>query len=269
MKQNMKIMNLKRISQILFLLSIIVTANSCLGILCVDGNGNAVTEERIVSGFTSLSNETSANVYIETGDEFSIFVEADENLQQFISTKLSSGVLEIEVKGTTCIRPEVQPVIYITAPFMEAVYLTGSGDILIDSLISGDVEIVNTGSGNIIAEYIEAEVLDIKVSGSGDVNTSESYTDEVKIKLTSSGDISIYGETNFVDFTTTGSGQIYGKNLYCSIADVRITGSGNTHITVSDELSVVLTGSGNLYYYGNPSLSKTISGSGNLIHLNK
>jgi len=258
-----------RITQFVILLFIVAALTSCFGIFCVDGNGVAVTEERIVSEFTGISNETSVDLYFETGDALSVFVEADENLMEYISTSVQSGMLEIEVKGTSCIKPAKQPIIYVTAPSLEALYSTGSGDMFADLLAGNRCDIVNTGLGDITIDFAEADDIDIRSSGSGDISIGDIYAEDTFIKLTGSGDISAEGGTDMLDINSTGSGDIAFGDLETGIADILITGSGRVHIRVIDELFAVLTGSGNLYYYGNPDVSKTVTGSGNLIHLSK
>lgn len=243
--------------------------NSCLGIFCVDGNGVSVTEERILDSYSGISNETAINVRYEKGDAYSLFIEADENLLQYIHTSVKSGILEIEIKGTSCIRPSRQAVVYVTTPQIESLYLTGSGDMIADSLSGNRIDLVNTGSGNIIADFTYANDSDIRISGSGDITVNKSESNDILIKSTGSGDIEINGTASNIDINLSGSGQVYADELESQVADILISGSGNVYITVVDELFAVLTGSGNLYYYGSPSVSQTISGSGNLIHLTK
>ena len=243
--------------------------DSCLGIFCVDGNGTSVTEERLLDSYTGISNETSLDVFYEKGDAYSLFIEADENLLQYIKTSVNSGVLEIDIKGTTCIRPSRQAVAYITTPELESLYLSGSGDMISDTLSGGRVDFVNTGSGNIICDFVYANDTDLRISGSGDIAINNTESDDMLIKSSGSGDIEINGTTNKLDVNLSGSGQVYADELEAGIADILISGSGNLSITVTDELYAVLTGSGNLYYYGSPSVTKTISGSGNLIRLKK
>ncbi|MDX2414924.1 MAG: DUF2807 domain-containing protein [Bacteroidales bacterium] len=258
-----------KIAHFVSLILIAAALTSCYGIFCVDGNGKAVTEERIVTEFSGIANETSAIVNFETGDEISIFVEADENLMEYISTSVSAGMLEIEVKGATCIKPEKQVIIYITAPSINALYSSGSGDMFADVVSGSRVDIVSSGSGDIMIDYAETDDLDIRLSGSGDINIELIDSDDTYIKLTGSGDISSGGETNMLDLNSTGAGEILCGDLETGIADILITGSGNVHISVLNELFAVLTGSGNLYYYGDPIVSQTNTGSGNLIHRNK
>lgn len=269
LNQKDRIMKSIKIIQSFFLILIAVLITSCFGIFCVNGNGVAVTEERTISDFDGITNETSVIVEYERGDKFSVFIEADENLLEYISTTVRSGILEIEVKGTSCIKPAKQAVIYITAPSLNSFYSSGSGDMFADTLTGNRADVVISGSGDIIIDYINAKDTDLRSSGSGDIIIEYLRADDMFVKLTGSGDLTAEGESDMLDINSTGSGAINFRDLVAEVADVLISGSGNIHLSVSDELFAVLTGSGNLYYYGAPSISQTITGSGNLIHLSR
>ena len=82
---------------------VIITAMAALFISCkisgIDGNGNVTTENRNVTGdFTSIEASNGLEVVIEQSETKSITVEADENLQQHIITKIENDVLIIESK---------------------------------------------------------------------------------------------------------------------------------------------------------------------------
>ena len=82
----MKGIKKNRIINLISIGTLILVMNSCLGIFCVDGNGVSVTEERILDSYSGISNETAVNVSYEKGDAYSLFIEADENLLQYIHT---------------------------------------------------------------------------------------------------------------------------------------------------------------------------------------
>ena len=75
---------MKRINriEIIFTLAILLGATSCLGIICVNGNGVLASEERTETGFSGIDNSTSANVKYTLSDNYSIVVEADEKYNE-------------------------------------------------------------------------------------------------------------------------------------------------------------------------------------------
>ena len=83
---------------------IIVTLTALLFASCnfsanmksIRGNGHVTTEKRIVQGdFKSVEVSNAIDLVIEQSDKTEITVEADDNLQKEISTKVENGVLII------------------------------------------------------------------------------------------------------------------------------------------------------------------------------
>lgn len=257
------------LKQSVLIILIALGLTSCLGIVCINGNGIFVTVERGETGFDGIANSTSADIYYSKGDEYSVIIEADENLAEYIHTSVSSGILEIELKGTRCIRPGRTPVVYITSPVMSEIVLSGSGDIFADTLSGYIIDILDSGSGDIICSYIEGDEAELLNSGAGDITVREIYADETRIVISGSGDISAEGIVENSDITSTGAGQAYCDDLTTTVCNALLSGSGNVHISVMDELIATLTGSGNLYYTGNPEIHKNITGSGRVINVNK
>ena len=255
--------------EIIIVIFIMIGASSCLGIICVNGNGVLVSDERDETGFAGIENSTMANVHFTKSDIYSIIVEADENLQQYIKTSVSSGILEIHTRGTQCIRPDRTPVIYITGPEMSDINLSGSGDIFSDTLLGEDINIYDSGSGNIKSNFAESDEIEIKNSGSGNITLHEMITDEATFKITGSGDITVEGNTTTSNISSTGSGNLNADDLISELCNTLISGSGNVYVRVIDELIASLTGSGNLYYIGNPDIHQNITGSGRIIKIYK
>jgi len=264
---------MKNICKIEIIISLLLLAmiglTSCLGILCINGNGILASEERSVSGFNGIENSTSANVHFTMSEEYSVQVEADANILQYINTSVSSGILEINIRGTRCIRPDRIPVVYVSGPEVSEMFLSGSGDMFADTLGGADLDIANSGSGNIIINYAQTSDTEISNSGSGNISLQGLYSDEAVINITGSGDIILEGELVAASINSTGSGNFNGSNLSCDFCNTLISGSGNVFVYVEDELVANLTGSGNLYYAGYPDIYENITGSGRIININK
>ena len=62
----------------------------------IDGNGNVTTKKRNVEGnFTKINVSRGLNVKLEQADTYLVEVEADQNLQEHITTKVENGTLFI------------------------------------------------------------------------------------------------------------------------------------------------------------------------------
>ena len=92
------------------------------GGFCFKGNGDIVTEERDLSDFTQISLSTSADVYYTQADEYSVKVEASQNLMEIIETKVEGSKLKIKRKKGTCLRGNNPIRIYVNSPDIETIF---------------------------------------------------------------------------------------------------------------------------------------------------
>ena len=159
-------------------------------------------------------------------------VEDDDNILQYVVTEVHDGTLTVDYKDGYSINDDHAKV-YITAPSLDKLSVSGSGDITAQGMLknSRQIEMNVSGSGNIKAQ-VDAPVIDTSVSGSGN--------------------ISLTGHTK--DFTSSiaGSGDVNCGGLESENVTVKIAGSGNAHVFASVHLSATIVGSGDVYYRGNP-----------------
>lgn len=228
---------MKKIFTTLLLTILSVTATQAQwwqGTKKVDGNGNVVTQTRKVADYDAVSLTGSMDVILIKGQEGNLKVEAEENLQQHITTEVNNGKLKISVEKGYNLNPSRNNDIIITVPFtdIDAVSLTGSGDIRSSDMItSRDFSLSVTGSGNVRLP-LKAESASASITGSGDIDLSGSSTD-FNCKVTGSGDISAF------DFKA-------------QHVKATVTGSGDIQVYASESLKASTPGSGDIEYRGNP-----------------
>jgi len=247
----------------------LITTSCILNMVCIRGNGVPATEERATGSFTGILNATQADVIFETGDDISVLIESDENLLPYVTTPVRKGTLEIDIKGTSCIKTVSQTFVRITAPSMDSFTLEGSGDMIADQISGDNVHLVSTGSGNMSVDMIESTNSSVKLSGSGDITVHNSQMQEITLNVTGSGDANISGHADNGYFTSTGSGACFCSDLYLSDCNATISGSGDIYASVSGNLNATITGSGNLYYLGDPVITLSRTGSGHIIQLSR
>ncbi len=256
--------------QLLFIVAVLAGSfSSCIIINdCIDGNRNLETEERTTSGFTAIANETSFEVIYRRSDITSVTVEAESNILPYIVTDVSGGALEIRTtRGTHCLRYTIQPVIVVTAPFIDELVNSGSGDIIAGPLEGEEVKIVVSGSGDIISGSVDCSSASFVISGSGEIKTGAVDTQEFKVTISGSGNAKTSGNTANARYIMSGSGILFAEDLVTDYANVTISGSGSVYATVLQNLAAVISGSGNIYLYGDPDVNITRTGSGKVIRL--
>ncbi len=211
----------------------------------IRGNGEMVTKTRSVGEYDKVSVGGSFDVKLVAGEEGKLKIRIDENLLEYLVTKVEDGKLKIKWKKGVNISSSRG--ILITVPFkdIEAVSLAGSGDVYSEDMMKSDnFRAALSGSGNLKLS-VKAQNVSSAISGSGNIDLN--------------------GETNQLKCSISGSGDIRAYELKSNDADIRIAGSGNIKVYVSENLKARIAGSGNIYYKGNPKKQDTkVSGSGNV-----
>lgn len=147
----------------------------------VKGSGDLATEQRSVSGFNGIDVSSTFEVVITAQKDFSVTVEADDNILPLIETEVRHGVLNIECSRR--VSPENPMKIIITAPDIENVEASGAANIILNSIKNGGLRIDSSGASKILvtgetaklvadvsgATKVDAEGL---VSENADIDTS-------------------------------------------------------------------------------------------------
>jgi len=242
-------MKTRSIIKIAFLAGLTLMAYACENSWnCLRGNGVPGEEIRTITGFTGVVSEGEFDVFIVPDSNFSVKLEADENLIQYISTRTSGNTLIIDQGTRKCLRSD--------NPIRISVYMP-------------DVEYLNlTGSGMIMGDNIEGEKLRVELTGSGLIDLRGLNLGLLDGLITGSGEMIFWGKTTDADLDITGSGMIKAFHLESVNCIANISGSGNMEINVEKQLNAFISGSGSIYYQGIPNVSTTITGSGAVISVN-
>lgn len=211
----------------------------------IKGNGQVQTKEYAIRDFTEVNVAGEMQVYITQGAVYSVKVEADENLFEYLDIEKDGNELEIGEKEGYNLDPKSPIKVYVTSPTFEALEISGSGKIISQSKIT------------------HVKQIKIDVAGSGDVQLDVNAP-EVKAQVAGSGDINLTGTAKEFSVDIAGSGDIKAFGLMTEITKIDIAGSGNAEVSASRELDVDVAGSGNVIYKGNPSVKQNKVGSGNV-----
>lgn len=215
-----------------------------------EGNGNVVTRDFEVMEFDEISLVLPATVNFTVADDYTCRVTLDENLFEYLYIHQKGGDLNLQ-QVPRYEQINLMPtkfVIEISAPAIEEITLTGSGDfcfvtpfearkLKITRAGSGEVyfmEMANirrfsmsiAGSGKLICKDFHSDYTDVSVAGSGEFVCEHLYADQANLSVAGSGDIVIEaGTVKSADVSVAGSGSIETR---CQIEsmDYSIAGTG-------------------------------------------
>jgi hypothetical protein len=186
------------------------------------GSGVAATQTRQVAPFSSVELAGANNVVIRVGEKQSVVVKADDNLLNRVTTHVKSGALVIgNTPGSLTAKSPMS--VEVNVPSLNALALTGSGNIMVSGIKTQSLTVTLSGSGNLFGSGT-ATSLDITVSG--------------------------FGNARFT--------QLDADNVHAVVS-----GSGTIFVTATQSLNASIAGSGTIMYAGNPQdVTKSVTGSG-------
>lgn len=152
------------------------------------GSGNVITEKRDLAGFTSVRVSGVFDVDIRSQDDFSVAVEADDNLIPIIRTEVTDGVLRIWSDGS--IRTREKTIIRISAPNIERVVSSGVTKVNVVGLNNSDFEIDTSGASKVSATGETGE-LKIRVSGAGKIAAEQLSAKNASVSASGACKISV------------------------------------------------------------------------------
>lgn len=216
----------------------------------IDGNGQLKREKREMGSFSGLASSGSWNVVIAYGESGTIQVEADENLLQYIDTKVENGRLSIKPTKNVNLRSKNKITVYVSLTRLSEIALSGSGNIV------GEGNFTNEGTTH------------FKLSGSGNIKIGFDKVKEVEAGISGSGNIRLSGTANSLTASISGSGNVDSPELVCEALKARISGSGDVKATANKSVEASISGSGNVFYKGSANdIQRHTAGSGKVVKM--
>lgn len=170
----------------------------------VKGSGNIVKEKRDITGFNSVSVSGVFNIEIVSGRDFSVEVEADDNLLPIITTEVNNGVLKISSEGR--IRSINKMLVRISAPDIEKVRSSGVAKVSVEEIKNSSFELSTSGASKVSLSGSTAE-LKIDVSGAGKVEAENLSAQNASVRTSGAGKINV-NVSESLDAKVSGAGTI-------------------------------------------------------------
>lgn len=188
--------------------------------------------------------------YVQSTDgTTSVSIIAPDNVMEILEVHSSGGTLTVSTKrgfhivGLGGNDMEVRA----TSPSLDAVRISGAGDVSIDKVLSTkDLTVTVSGVGDIEIDDLQCENVEIRVSGAGDVDVERGTAVEASYTVSGVGDIDVDG-------------------LRAQRVEARVSGTGDVECYASESINARVSGVGSIVYYGNPgSVEKSRSGIGSI-----
>ncbi len=241
-------MKTKSILLVLFALGILFT--SCEKYDDVTPSNQVTTVNKNITGYSQLNVSDPFKVYVTFSDsEESIRIEANSNLQQYITCEKQSNQLVIYLSNNVNIEGSAVLNVYITTKQLDAFYAAGASTIqLQNELNATDVTIDLTGASTF----------------SGTMFVKELYAD-----LTGASNLNIEGSSDSIDLEAYGASNMKDYGFETDNFTCDLEGGCQAYLTIQQTLNVRANGASNVYYKGNGVVnSQDLSGGSSIQKMN-
>ena len=209
----------------------------------VRGDGNVVRQSRNVDSFNGVDVSGAIAVYVKQDSSYSVEVEIDNNLQEYIEVYEKNGILHIHQRNNTSLKTSTKTKVYVSAPAFELMEASGACSITSDNQLQA------------------ANKIDIDVSGASHINL-DIRSPKTMIDASGAGSIELKGETKDLIVDGSGSTDIKAFELLTESTDVHLSGAGDAEVYASVRLDARISGAASVRYKGNASVNSDISGAG-------
>lgn len=208
----------------------------------VVGDGNVTTQARSVDNFSGVDISGAISVYLTQSDAYSVKVEIDNNLQEYIDVYRDGDMLRIHQKNNTSLQTTNKEIkVYVSAPDFRKLEASGACNYHTQSRISttGKLDIHLTGA-------CEAD-LDVKAP---DIYIDASGASTAKLR----------GETKDLKIDGSGAFNIRSFDLLAENVNIDISGAGNAEIFASQKIDAEASGASEIRYKGTTTVNINSSG---------
>ncbi len=208
----------------------------------IEGDGNVVTQSKTVSSFDKIDVSGSFTVILKQGQDESVIIEADKNLQDIINTEVVGKTLIID--SDLNIRRAKSKVVYVTFIDLDEIEIAGAITVKNDSPLNAG-RLLITGRG--------ASTIDLRL-----------HTDILESKFSGANTVTFAGEANQFNIRLSGASTLNAFDLKADEVEINVSGASDARITANERLKVSISGAGSIVYQGDPEVEKTISGAGSV-----
>lgn len=206
------------------------------------GNGTVVEENRkITDDFSTVHASEGLDVYVTQGDDFSITVEADENIIDLIGTDIKNGRLKIHAIENI---GRATKKVFVSLPDVKSLQSSSGAHLTTQNLIKGDDITIDSSSGSIVNVEVTA--------------------DQIEIDASSGANIEIAGKAREVYVDGSSGANINAKNLLSKECRADGSSGANISVNVSDLLNADASSGANISYSGEATVKKNKSVSGSV-----
>jgi Putative auto-transporter adhesin, head GIN domain len=176
----------------------------------ITGSGKIVNENRIVDDCNGIVLSNLGEVYLTQSDKQSIFIEADNNIIDYVITRKENGSLLVGLPSGSYSNITLR--IYVSLKDINIVSINGAGIVECAQPVSSDNLYCSINGAGKLTLKGEGNFLNCTVNGAGYINAKDFIVEKGNAVINGAGTCLIYA-TNELDAYVSGAGSIiyYGN----------------------------------------------------------
>jgi hypothetical protein len=216
------------------------------------GNGNVTIQEREVSAFDAIKVGCAINLIVSQGDQQSVKVQTDENLQGRIITKVSGGTLNLSCDN---VNNATKMDVFVTAVKLTKLEASGASKVTTETTLkSDDFGLYLSGAAKATMN-IETGTFTNETSGAANC-TLTLVAKTANTEISGAGNMIMKGTAGEHTTTISGAGNLKALEFITDYTTADVSGAGNAKIMARKQLKADLSGAGSLTYFDKDNLKK-------------
>lgn len=207
--------------------------NSCTysGANVEKGDGNVVSNSHQVGFFNSIELYGAYQVTLTQGEQASVVVETDNNLQELVTVSVDNETLHVSSQRDKALRPTRMDLL-IVYPALEKLAVSGASKI--------------SATGPLVMERLHLDM-----SGATDLQF-DLHVQTLITQVAGAGNIHFGGTALEHRIDLSGASNLSAEDLITESTTITLSGAGSANIHASQAMTAKLSGIGRITYHGHP-----------------
>lgn len=216
------------------------------------GSDDVTTQERQVATFDAIKVGCAINLYLSQGEQQSVKVQTNENLQNRVITKVTNGTLNLSCDN---VQNATKLDVFVTAVSLSKIDASGAAKVTSETPLKSEVFGLYTSGAAKTTLTLETGILNNETSGAAN-NTLNVTAKTINTEISGAGTMVLKGTAEQHNTEVSGAGNLKSLEFITDYTNAEISGAGNARIMARKQLKADLSGAGNITYFDKDDIKK-------------
>lgn len=247
-------------TMLLSVIALVATMSCVVAQGRIQGNGQTVERQRSVGTYKALSVRNGLDIEISGDLTQGIVVVADENLQEYVETKVENGTLKVAMKQGYRYRfnGKSPKVIVSNTGQLTAISVSGGSDVYTkNTTIQGNALSIACSGGSDFKGDINVKTLNAACSGGSDFEASIE-AERCDLVISGGSDADLSGSADVCSVSVSGGSDFKAHRFVLKDCDLSVSGGSDADIHCTERLSAKVGGGSDVIYTGDCTVTMSV-----------